>query len=763
MPLLLGLAVLLGTGGSPVSLGLTPPQSPPRDLREGVPGRADYVIEARVEGETKRLEGALTVRWTNRTGAATNELWFHLYHNAFANDRSTHMVESGGELRGVEVEDGWGWQRVTSVRWAGRDLMGTFRYRAPDDGNEEDRTVFSVELPEQIGPGRTIEVEVEWEAQIPRVRRRTGYKDDFLFLAHWFPKLGVFEGERGWNSHQFHASTEFYSNFGTYDVTLDLPARYESSVGATGKQVGVTERRADRVSMRFLAPSPADRERIDRTGGRPLVHGFAWTADTHFKRKVVTFHYDAWRSEYEDEVAFAQRALGPEKDLKLRNVEITLLIQRERERQWRRHVDATSAALFFYGLWFGEYPYEHLTVVDPPWGARQAGGMEYPTLFTCGTRLHNKRWMHSPEGVTVHEAGHQFWYGLVANNEFESAWLDEGFNSYTDSEVMFRRYGLRRAATWYSGLPWKGVAPAPEPGGSVLGSAFAGHTIPLPWFSWDLTPLRPSGFLDFWRDQPQLTFVQETTDPRWHDRVRYLGDPDRDPIDTRGWEYVDRGSYSTNSYPRPAIALRSLPAIIGHEKFLRGMRHYSETWRYRHPYPQDFFDAFNEGAGVDMSWYFDAVFRGTAMVDWSVDVEQERTRAPRGVFQDAPGAEFTEFGEEEDGAETELPWRADVVITHRGELRLPLVIELRYEDGTSERRSWSREEQRTSRWMRIEHVGEEKLVAVLLDPDRTYFLDADLSDNRWYDERDLIAPLRWSERVFNRYLHLLHWQAGIGG
>jgi hypothetical protein len=297
----------------------------------------------------------------------------------------------------------------------------------------------------------------------------------------------------------------------------------------------------------------------------------------------------------------------------------------------------------------------------------------------------------------------------------------------------------------------------------LLGNALAGQVIPLPWVEWDLTPIRSSGFLDAWRDQPQLAFVQETTDPRWNDRVRYLGDPDRDPVDTFGWKYVDRASYSTNSYPRTAVALRSLPAIIGHEKFLRGMRHYSEAWRYRHPYPQDFFDAFMAGAGVDVSWYFDAVFRGTGTVDWSVSVEQERVKAEAGTFQAAPGEEFTLLEEESEGEEEDRPWKADVLVMRRGELRLPLVIELRFEDGTNERRSWSRVEQRESRWLRIEHEGEQKLVAVLLDPDRTYFLDTDLSNNRWYDERDLIAPLRWSERVFNRYLHLLHWQAGIGG
>lgn len=730
-------------------------------------GRADYVIEARVEDSTKLLEGSLTVRWTNRAGRETSELWFHLYHNAFSNNRSTHLEESGGELRGHEMTDGWGWQRVTAITARGQDLLGTLRYRSPDDGNEQDRTVFSVALERPVEPGQTIEVAIEWTAQIPRVRRRTGYKDDFLFLAHWFPKLAVFEGgKRGWNAHQFHSRTEFYSLYGTYDVTLDLPAKYEDRIGASGRVHGASRLLGDRVVTRFMAPSLQDRERVDSTGKRPVVHGFAWTADPRYVKKTKTFHFDAWAEEYAGEVDFAQRALGRDKDLSLRNVEVTLLIQREREAQWERHFDATFSALFFYGLWFGGYPYEHLTVIDPAWGAGAAGGMEYPTLFTCGTRLYSRPQMHSPEGVTVHEAGHQFWYGLVGNNEFEAAWLDEGFNSYTDSEVMFRRYGPKHSTTWYSGLPFDGVEPVSGPGGTPLANALSMRGIPLPWVDFELTPLRSGGFVELWRDQPQLTFVEELTDPRWSDRARYLSDPERDPVATFGFQYADSKSYSMNSYPRPAVVLRSLPAIVGKSKFLRGMRHYSETWRYRHPYPQDFFDAFNEGAGVDVSWYFDALLRGTGTVDWSVTVEQERSALPRGYFQERPGGPFVELADKDEDEAEELPeppWEARILVVRKGELRLPLTIELRFDDGTSRRQVWTREDQRQSRWLSIDHRGAEQLMSVALDPDRAYFLDGDMSNNRWYEERDSVAPLRWTERAFNRYLHLLHWQAGIGG
>ena len=148
-------------------------------------------------------------------------------------------MDSIDSLRGNrEMREGWGWQRVTSLKVRGEELVGQLEFVSPDDGREEDRTVFRVPLGSPVEPGTSVEIELEWSSQLPRVRRRTGYKDRFLFVAQWFPKLGVFEGEDGWNCHQFHYSTEFYSNFGTYDVTLDLPAEYAGKVGGSGVQDG---------------------------------------------------------------------------------------------------------------------------------------------------------------------------------------------------------------------------------------------------------------------------------------------------------------------------------------------------------------------------------------------------------------------------------------------------------------------------------------------------------------------------------------------
>jgi len=747
------------------------PGSPaPAARQESPSGRADYTIKARLEGETKRLSGALELRWINKSGEAVPDLWFHLYLNAFSNNRSTHLVESGGKLRGHTVEQGWGWSRVTAVRVEGAlaggpvDVLQSLRYRRPEGTSEEDRTVFSVDLPQPVAPGEALRIVVEWEAQLPRVRRRTGYKDDFLLVAQWFPKLGVYEAGRGWNCRPFHMNTEFYSDYGTYDVTLDLPPEYRGRVGGTGVRV-FDQLKNGRLEVKFLAPSPLDQQKEDALGKRALVHDFTWTADTDTVEFRQQFRAREWAERYPAEVEKAREIFGEEP--KLRDVDVTVLIQPERAGQAERHYHATCAALFFYGLWFGEYPYEHITVVDPAWGAGAAGGMEYPTLFTCGTRLFTTPDMHSPEGVTVHECGHQFWQGLVGNNEFEAAWLDEGFNSYTDGEVLQRVYGLDRGTTDYARVPLDGVAPGALPGGGALADALAARRLrlPLPFLpDPELRFLAGSGPLDLWRDQPLFTFTAEWTDARRADRVGYLASPDTDPLETPGWLHADRASYATNSYSRTAVALRTLQGMITDGPFLRGMRHYAREFRYGHPYPADFYRSFQAGAELELQWYFDELFRGNGTVDWSVEVEQARKSEPRGFFQ-AEGGEFLErtAGTPGEDEAPEQPWRARILLRRSGTLALPLPVKLSFDNGSTRAEVWTREEQLACDWKRFEHEGDRKLVAVVLDPLRAYYIDRDLSNDAWFAEKDELAPWRWGERALAQYQHWLVFLQGLGG
>ncbi len=618
---------------------------------ELTPPIASYQISCRLDPDRKMVEGTELLTWTNRTSHPAPALRFHLYLNAFRNTLSTFWRESRGVGRERDrLPESWGSIELSRMTLAdGTDLLVGLRYIAPDDGNADDRTVAEVALPRAVPPGETISVSIDFVSRLPRVGRRTGYKGDFYLVAQWFPKVGVLE-ETGWNCHQFHAMTEFFSDFGDYDVSIDVPARFRGKVGATGAQVEEREAAGDRVLYRFRQAS---------------VHDFAWTADPSY---VV--QHDFFR------------------EAGLHDVAITLLLQPEHARQAGRHFRAVKAALSYYGRILGAYPYDTLTVVDPPWGGMAAGGMEYPTFITAGTSLFPPRSAQSPEGVTVHEFGHQFFYGLIATNEFEEAWLDEGFNTYMTSRVLQATYG---------------------PNHPVL-SVF-GLRVPI-----GIEIRHPV-------DEGQRFFDVATEDS--------FADP--------SWRFRNRGVYGAFVYSKTALTLATLERLIGTPAMDRCLRLYADRWRFRHPHTSDWIAAVNDATGRDWTWFFDRTFFSSGDVDYAVDeVTSERSRPPLGLFE--------RDGKLEAGAPPALAkvsgWRSTVLVTRRGSVAMPVDILLRFDGGATWRTSWDGQ----ARWTRLTATGP-RLAEAIVDPDEKILLDSDRNNNGRRPVGDGRAAARWTSRT----------------
>ena len=530
------------------------------------------------------------------------------------------------------------------------DLLPSLAYLAPDDGNPDDRTVAEVRLPRAVSPGETISVAIDFRSRLPRVGRRTGYKGSFVMAAQWFPKVGVLE-EAGWNCHQFHAWSEFFSDFGDYDVAIDLPARYRGKTGATGKQV---EERAstsgDRVVYRFRQTS---------------VHDFAWTADPNYVVVRDRFH-----------------------EAGLHDVEITLFIQPEHAGQAERHLRAARAGLSGYGRVLGPYPYDTLTIVDPPWGARAAGGMEYPTLFTVGTSVSAPPSAQSPDSVAVHEFGHQFFHGLLASNEFEEPYLDEGFNTYMTARVLAAAYGPRHVTL------------------SVFGLRF-----------------------------PLGIEMRYPVDPN----RRYFAESTRDIHAAMSWKLRDARVYETASYAHTALALATLERLLTTPVMDRILRLYADRWRFRHPRLRDFIAAVNDVTGRDWTWYFDRTFLSSDDVDYAVEeATSVPSRPPRGLFE--------KDGKLSEGPPPEvskaLGYDSVVTVTRRGGTALPVDILLRFEGGKTHRASWDGE----ARWTRLRVSGGPKLLEAIVDPDEKILLDSDRFNNGRRVEKDPRAAARWTSR-----------------
>src|SRR5271165_6014092 len=237
-----------------------------------------YQIDAKYDPAQQTVDATETLTYRNLTGKPLDRFPFHLYLNAFQ-PKATWVREAhrDGGFRSSRVEEwdekDFGSNEVTSFEVVGMgDLTKQMKFISPDDGNPDDTTVFEVLLPRPIAPGQDVQFKIKFHAVFPEVVARTGYKRTFLLAGQWFPKVGV-RWHGAWNCHQFHALTEFFADFGTYDVKITLPKNYV--IGAAGVQTGDSDNGNGTKTVGFHAED---------------VHDFAWTADPNYK--VVESQFD---------------------------------------------------------------------------------------------------------------------------------------------------------------------------------------------------------------------------------------------------------------------------------------------------------------------------------------------------------------------------------------------------------------------------------------------------------------------------------------
>lgn len=620
---------------------------------------ANYDIQVALDPRQKTLDGREVLTWRNETDAPATELWFHLYYNAWKNTQSTWLKEDS--LRGARAKvrpEDWSYIDVSSVRvlpeapFDAADLTSAKRFASPDDGNPEDQTVLIVPLPRPVGPKETIKVEVVFHSKIPRTFARTGYRGNYFFIAQWFPKVGVYQPDGKWNCHQFHAATEFFSDYGVYDVRMTVPRGYV--LGATGVLKQKTENPEGTTTYEYFQED---------------VHDFAWTASERYLERTARFE---------------EPGLPP--------VEMRLLLQPEHSSQAERHFAATRAALKHYGTWYGAYPYGHITIVDPAYDSG-AGGMEYPTLFTAGSRWLNPEGGGSPEGVTVHEAGHQFWYGIVGNNEFEDAWLDEGFNTFSTARTMEAAFGE-----------------------NVYVRRYFRTFLPVLFRDIKLDRMIAGNRLDGYRN----AIAQDA-----QSRPTYLYYP---PV------------ASTITYSKTALWLSTLERELGWETLQKILSTYFDRWKFKHPKPADFFAVANEVSGRDLTPFFDQVYRSSAIFDYAVQSVDSQPAAPRGYI-DKDGGHI--YSAPPAGDDAPPLYHSRIVLRRLGDGIWPVDVEVAFENGEKLRERWDGRE----RYQVYEYDGPSKIRYAIVDRERKLLLDVDYTNNsRLLEPRPEFAARKWASK-----------------
>ena len=666
-----------------------------------------YEIWVTLDPAQKMLRGRETIRWTNTTRDTVPDLWFHLYWNAFKNEESAFMREArqenfGADMHGdTDVKDGdWGWIDVNAIRLKdGADLKPTMEFMAPDlPRHGDDQTVMRVRLPKPLAPGEAVDLEIAFQAKVPKTVRRSGYYHDGFFIGQWFPKPGVYEEGRGWNCHQYHLNSEFFADFADFKVHITVPEKYV--LGSAGREIA-----ANRDARTGTATHTFVQERI---------HDFAWTADPDYVRLEREFVANNEVSEREyREVAGALRL--PLDQVRLPDVKMILLINPEHLGQAERHFKALRAALKYYGLWYGPYPYAQVTMIDPPFRSG-SGGMEYQTLFTAGTQVLPSPQDNNPEMVIVHEFGHGYWYGLAASNEFEEAWLDEGINTYSTGKVLAKAYGPGSVPLNLAGIP------------------LARYTGPFKYADQEM------------------------------DRMAAVFAACLDPVQTASWRFSSSMSYAMNVYMRAATNLRTLENMIGKEAMLRVMRTFHTRFRFRHPTTRDFIAVASEVSGRDLNWFFGELFFATKEWDYAVErAESAEIRAARGVFErQGKKSEVTGKAAREQDRKTKAKrYVTRVRVSRLGDARpgpgVSLKVLIVFANGARKVEEWDGQ----GRWIDFVYEGPSRIRYAQVDPDAVFLVDRDLSNNSLVAKARPAGALRWSARLLFWVQNLLQFAGSL--
>ncbi|HLZ41891.1 MAG TPA: M1 family metallopeptidase [Candidatus Sulfotelmatobacter sp.] len=482
-----------------------------------------YEIDAKYDPSKHTVNATEVLTYHNVTGQPLDHFPFHLYQNAFQPNatfvRDSKLMGSRDTGYASWEDKYYGSEEIKSVEVLGQgDLTQNLQYIAPDDGNKDDKTVVDLRLAKPIPPNSFVQFKIAFTTNFPETQARSGWKRDFLLGGQWFPKVGVW-WHGAWNCHQYHNTTEFFADFGVYDVKLTVP-QYEV-IGASGVETGTVNNSDGTKTATYHGDD---------------IHDFAWTVSPRYKVRESTY----------------QSQMGP--------IKLRFLMQPAHWSQTERHELITRETLDHFEKWYGPYPYKTLTVVDPEPDSA-AGGMEYPTFITGDSSWFMPQGVHLPEVVVEHEFGHQYWYGMVATNEFEDAWMDEGINSYTEVKVL----------------------------DSILG-----------------------------KNTSVLNVAGATYGEREEQRDGYISVADRDPMAQKAYDYYSSNSYGGITYGKTASVLLTLEGIIGEDTMAKAMHAYFMKYRFTHPTKEDFLKTIEDVSGKDLRWYFNQAVYGSPVFDYEV-------------------------------------------------------------------------------------------------------------------------------------------------
>ncbi len=473
--------------------------------------------------------------WRNKTNYQTDEIYLHLYANAYkSNNTIFARYYKLSEANRTALQ-------INNITVNGK--TAELQFVVKNKEFPQDSTVAKLQLEKPLMENDSVKIQINYELKVPVSVKRFGKAkgSGFYFISQWFPKAGVFENGK-WICEPYYPYLNFYADFGKYEAVITAPKNFK--VAATG------------ILEKVTFTDTANVFKFVQNG----VHDFAWVASDNLLYR---------KKQYE-------RKDGTK-------ITLNFYLQPNRLKYFERYASAVENSLSFFEENIGIYPYQTLSLIDVP-KTSASGGMEYPTLFTVSAELISPVETHQPEKLVAHEFSHQYFQGVLANNEVYEAWLDEGFASYTASKIMEKFYG-------------KGL----------LHFKLAGYF-----------PVYGINFLSY-NDIPVIYSIEKIP---YHEYDRslesYYKNLTLGSIADTSYKLPNRRSYVVNAYSKPELMLHTLERILGEEKFFGILQKYYSTYKFKHPQGSDFINVIKNNADVNLDWFFENVYKKSSVFNYKV-------------------------------------------------------------------------------------------------------------------------------------------------
>jgi hypothetical protein len=495
--------------------------------------QVDYKINVSLDDENHILKGDELIHYTNNSKDTLKFLFFHLYPNAYKNDKSSFAAQ--------EVENGQ--TKFYFSKEEQRGFIDSLDFRVNDNkvtvnNYNEQEDVVLLELNQPLLPAQAIDIRTSFRVVLPEVFSRLGHDGQNYQITQWYPKPAVYDVE-GWHPMPYLDQGEFYSEFGNFEVNISTPSNYV--IAATGELQTQSEKQ-------FLKNRIEQKATWVNTKSNPLsettfktvqfkqsnVHDFAWFASKSFVVEIDT-------------------ATLPTSE----KVECLSYFKPENAKIYENSTSITVFTIEYLSKHVGKYPYAHASIVDGTLLA--GGGMEYPMITVIG-KLQSKRELQT---VIIHEVGHNWFQGILASNERAHPWLDEGVNSFYESQIE---------------KAYKKV---------------------------DTTKTNQLADRALKSINENLIYALVASE----NQDQAIGEKSED---------FSNMNYGAIVYKKAPAMLKYLQAYLGNEKFEQCMKKYFDGWKFKHPSPNDIQRVFERETAENLDWFFKDGIYSTKKIDYKL-------------------------------------------------------------------------------------------------------------------------------------------------